>query len=156
MKLKSSFNHTFTVVLMSASILAGAGLSANVALAEDVKIGVVLSMTGALAPLGVDMKQGYEQAVKDAPTVKSQTVKLVVEDDQVSAAIGLSKAQKLVLQDRVKILVGGASSAVVLAGHQRAVCQAERPDAHHPIPRPFRPPVSSAVAPCSEPIRMTP
>lgn len=115
MKLKSIFNHTFNAVLMSASILAVSGLSASVAFAEDVKIGVVLSMTGALAPLGVDMKQGYEQAIKDVPTVKGQAVKLVVEDDQGSAAVGLSKAQKLVLQDRVKFLVGGTSSAVVLA-----------------------------------------
>jgi branched-chain amino acid transport system substrate-binding protein len=37
---------------MSVSILTAGCLSATVALAEDLKIGVVLSMTGALAPLG--------------------------------------------------------------------------------------------------------
>lgn len=115
MKIRFSFKHIATIAVISVSILTAGCLSATVALAEDLKIGVVLSMTGALAPLGIDMKQGYEQAVKDVPTVKGQNVKLVVEDDQASAAVGLSKAQKLVLQDRVKILVGGASSAVVLA-----------------------------------------
>ncbi len=120
MKIKSPLSYAATAALMSVTVLAGGCFPTTAAFAEDVKIGVVLSMTGALGPLGVDMKQGYEQAVKDVPTVKGQSVKLVVEDDQGTAAAGLSKAQKLVLQDRVKILVGGASSAVVLAINAQA------------------------------------
>ena len=88
--------------------------------ADDVVIGVFTPTTGALAPLGVDMKNGYELAVKDAPLVKNQKVRLVVEDSQANAAIGLKKAQKLVLQDKAKLLIGGASSAVVLGINAQA------------------------------------
>jgi ABC-type branched-subunit amino acid transport system substrate-binding protein len=103
------------LALLSCALLAAVSTLATKAQAEDVKIGVIVPTTGALAPLGIDMRNGYEQAVKDAPTVKGQKVRLLVEDEQATAAVGLSKAQKLVLQDHVKILVGGASSATVLA-----------------------------------------
>ncbi len=88
--------------------------------ADDITIGVLVPTTGGLAPLGVDMKNGYELAVKNEPTVKGQKVRLVVEDSQANAAVGLKKAQKLVLQDKVKLLIGGASSAVVLGVNAQA------------------------------------
>jgi len=115
MKPNKPILHKTKLALLSCVLLAAVSTVATKASAEDVKIGVIVPTTGALAPLGVDMRNGYEQAVKDAPTVKGQKVKLLVEDEQANAAVGLSKAQKLVLQDRVKILVGGASSATVLA-----------------------------------------
>ncbi|MGE4368759.1 MAG: ABC transporter substrate-binding protein [Burkholderiaceae bacterium] len=88
--------------------------------AEDVTIGIFVPTTGGLAPLGEDMKNGYEMAVKNVPTVKGQKIRLVVEDTQANAATGLRKAQKLVLQDKAKLLVGGASSAVVLGINAQA------------------------------------
>jgi len=88
--------------------------------AEDVVIGAFVPLTGGFAPLGVDMRNGYELAVKDAPTVKGQPVRLVVEDSQANPAVGLKKAQKLVLQDKAKVLIGGASSAVVLGINAQA------------------------------------
>jgi ABC-type branched-subunit amino acid transport system substrate-binding protein len=97
------------------------GLQASTAYAaDDVVIGVFTPTTGALAPVGVDMKNGYELAVKNAPLVKKQKVRLVVEDSQANAAVGLKKAQKLVLQDKAKLLIGGASSAVVLGINAQA------------------------------------
>jgi branched-chain amino acid transport system substrate-binding protein len=104
-----------TVVTLSLTFLSASALTALPAAAEDVRIGVIVPTSGGLAPLGIDMRNGYELAVQDVPTVKGQPVKLIVEDEQASAAIGLSKAQKLVMQDQVKLLVGGASSATVLA-----------------------------------------
>jgi branched-chain amino acid transport system substrate-binding protein len=82
--------------------------------AQDLVIGILVPTTGALAPLGTDMRNGYQQAVKDVPTVKGQTVKLVVEDTQISPAVALSKAQKLVLENRAKLIMGLASSAEAL------------------------------------------
>lgn len=102
---------------VAASLALGTGALAH---AEDLVIGVYVPTTGALAPLGVDMKNGYELAVKHVPKVKGQPVRLVVEDTQANAATGLKKAQKLVLQDRAKVLIGGASSAVVLGINAQA------------------------------------
>lgn len=111
-------NGLFAAALTSVAIMAGGLTSA--ASAQEVVIGVIVPMTGALAPLGTDMKNGYLQAVKDVPTIKGQPIKLVIEDTQANAATGLKKAQKLVLEDRVKMLVGGASSAVVLGINAQA------------------------------------
>lgn len=105
---------------LSAALLAGGAAWPSPAAAQDVVIGVLVPMTGALAPLGVDMRNGYMQAVKDVPTVKGHPVKLIVEDSQANPAVGLRKAQKLVLEDRAKMIVGGASSAVVLAVNAQA------------------------------------
>ena len=99
---------------LAVALLGGLASAPTGAAAQDVVIGVFVPTTGALAPLGVDMRNGYMQAVKDVPTVKGQPVRLVVEDTQGNPAIGLRKSQKLVLEDRAKMLVGGASSAVVL------------------------------------------
>lgn len=81
--------------------------------AEDVPIGVFVPTTGVLAPLGNDMKNGIELAAKGAK-VKGQPVKLFIEDTAANPANGLRKAQKLVLEDKVKLLIGGTSSAVTL------------------------------------------
>jgi branched-chain amino acid transport system substrate-binding protein len=82
---------------------------------KDFTIGVVTALTGPLAPLGVDMKNGYEIAVKHYPKVRGMNVKLVSEDDQTTPATGVRKAQKLVLEDRANLIVGFAASSVVLA-----------------------------------------
>ncbi len=106
---------TWRALMRCAVFTAAAATLAAQAQADEVKIGAIVPLTGVLAPLGVDMRNGYQQAIKDAPTVKGMPGKLLVEDEQANAAVGLSKAQKLVLQDHVKLLVGGASSATVLA-----------------------------------------
>ena len=80
--------------------LAMAMLPTHVLAAEDVVIGVLVPTTGAIAPLGIDMRNGYELAVKDAPNVKGSTVILVIEDSHANPATGLKKAQKLVIQDK--------------------------------------------------------
>lgn len=117
---KSSGNLPIRKVLGAVAAMAmAAALMPTVASAEDVVIGVFVPTTGALAPLGVDMRNGYELAAKGA-TVKGNPVRLVVEDSAAKADVGLRKAQKLVLEDKAKLLVGGASSAVVLAINAQA------------------------------------
>lgn len=101
---------------LAASLVAGLGQAA----AEEVVVGAYVPITGALAPLGIDMRNGYQIAVDHVATVKGQPVRLVVEDTQANASRGLQRAQKLVLQDRANVLIGGASSAVVLAINAQA------------------------------------
>jgi ABC-type branched-subunit amino acid transport system substrate-binding protein len=122
MKITKSARSNFSGHRIVAALGLALALHVSTALAanEDVVIGVLVPTTGALAPLGIDMKNGYELAVKNAPLVKGQKVKLVIEDSQANAAAGLKKAQKLVLQDKAKLLIGGASSAVVLGINAQA------------------------------------
>lgn len=93
----------------------GAGLSAPpMAMAEDFIMGVFLPTTGGWAPIGTDMRNGMELAAQGAK-VKGQDVRLVFEDTTGNPGVALRKSQKMVLQDRAKLLIGGASSAEVLA-----------------------------------------
>lgn len=66
---------------------------------DDVVLGVFVSTTGVLAPLGNDMKKGFELAAQGA-TVKGRPVRLVIEDDAANPATGLRKAQNSFLKTR--------------------------------------------------------
>ena len=104
---------------MVAAVTMTLSLCAGEASAKEVAIGVFVPTTGVLAPLGNDMKNGFELAAKGA-TVKGEPVRLVIEDTAANPANGLRKAQKLVLEDEVKLLIGGASSAVTLGINAQA------------------------------------
>ncbi|MBN9043232.1 MAG: branched-chain amino acid ABC transporter substrate-binding protein [Rhizobiales bacterium 62-47] len=88
-------------------------LSIGYAAAQEVVLGVFVPTTGVLAPLGNDMKNGFELAAQGA-TVKGRPVRLVIEDTAANPANGLRKAQKLVLEDKATLLIGGAASSVTL------------------------------------------
>lgn len=88
-------------------------LSIAYAAAQEVVLGVFVPTTGVLAPLGNDMKNGFELAAQGA-TVKGRPVRLVIEDTAANPANGLRKAQKLVLEDKATLLIGGAASSVTL------------------------------------------
>jgi branched-chain amino acid transport system substrate-binding protein len=107
------------VTVAAAAVAVSLGISIRPASAEDVTIGVLVPTTGVLAPLGNDMKNGFALAAKNA-TVKGQPVRLIIEDTAANPANGLRKAQKLVLEDKVKLLIGLTSSAVTLGINAQA------------------------------------
>ena len=85
----------FRKLTVPALALAAFGsLSMGYAAAQDVVLGVFVPTTGVLAPLGNDMKNGFELAAEGAK-VKGRPVKLVIEDTAANPANGLRKAQKL-------------------------------------------------------------
>lgn len=94
-------------------------LSIGCAAAQEVVLGVFVPTTGVLAPLGNDMKNGFELAAQGA-TVKGRPVRLVIEDTAANPANGLRKAQKLVLEDKATLLIGGAASSVTLGVNAQA------------------------------------
>ncbi len=110
----------FRKLTVSALALAAFGsLSVGYAAAQDVVLGVFVPTTGVLAPLGNDMKNGFELAAQGAK-VKGRPVKLVIEDTAANPANGLRKAQKLVLEDKATLLIGGAASSVTLGINAQA------------------------------------
>jgi len=110
----------FRKLTVPALALAAFGsLSMGYAAAQDVVLGVFVPTTGVLAPLGNDMKNGFELAAEGAK-VKGRPVKLVIEDTAANPANGLRKAQKLVLEDKATLLIGGAASSVTLGINAQA------------------------------------
>lgn len=101
------------------AVAAFGGLSMSYAAAQEVVLGVFVPTTGVLAPLGNDMKNGFELAAQGAK-VKGRPVKLVIEDTAANPANGLRKAQKLVLEDKAVLLIGGTASSVTLGINAQA------------------------------------
>lgn len=83
--------------------------------AEPIKIGVLVPLTGIVANGGKEMKNGIEMAAKEKKTILGRPIQLVIEDTRVKPAIAVSKAEKLVFQDKVVALCGVFSSGVGLA-----------------------------------------
>ncbi|MPZ57342.1 MAG: ABC transporter substrate-binding protein [Rhizobiales bacterium] len=85
---------------------------------EELRIGFVAPTTGIFAQVGKDMVDGFQMYLDE---VKSDfggaKVKFIVEDEQGKPDTAVTKAKKLVLQDKVHMLVGGllASSGYALA-----------------------------------------
>src|SRR5262249_25080934 len=93
-------------------------LATNAAAAEELRIGYVAPTTGIFAQVGKDMVDGFQMYLDE---VKSDfggaSVKFIVEDEQAKPDTAVTKAKKLILQDKVHMLVGGllASSGYALA-----------------------------------------
>ena len=85
---------------------------------EEIKIGVVLSLTGKGATYGMNAKNGMQLAIeelnKKSPFDK-QNISLIIEDSKSSAYSALSAFNKLIEIDHVPVAVGFVLSDEVLA-----------------------------------------
>jgi branched-chain amino acid transport system substrate-binding protein len=90
--------------------------SVSFAQAPPLKIGVILPLSGNFTPAGEDALTGlkmYFDSINNE--VAGRKIQLIVEDEQGRPDVALTKARKLVENDKVQILTGFVSSAVALA-----------------------------------------
>jgi len=87
---------------------------------EIIKIGLLLDLTGDLAPMGVKMLDGAVLAVEEinaAGGVLGKQVELVAEDGKTDPAVGLQRVKKMVEIEGVQVIVGpmitGASELAI-------------------------------------------
>jgi branched-chain amino acid transport system substrate-binding protein len=105
------------MLLIGAASMLTAGPSAP-ARAEELRIGFIAPLTGIFAQIGKDMVNGFQMYLDDHKgAFGGATVKFIVEDDRTNTDAAVAKANKLVLQDKVHMLVGGvqASTGYALA-----------------------------------------
>jgi branched-chain amino acid transport system substrate-binding protein len=103
--------------LIGTAITVGLGLSAPAG-AEELRIGYLAPLTGGLAQTGIDMRDGFLLYLEQhGNKLGGMDVKLIIEDEQGKGDVAVTKAKKLVLQDKVHILIGGvlASTGYALA-----------------------------------------
>lgn len=84
---------------------------------EDIKIGVVLSLTGKGATYGINAKNGMQLAIEELnkkPPFDKQNISLLIEDSKSSASSALSAFNKLVEIYHVTVAVGFVLSDEVL------------------------------------------
>ncbi|HEY7243662.1 MAG TPA: ABC transporter substrate-binding protein [Xanthobacteraceae bacterium] len=86
--------------------------------AEELRIGFLAPTTGIFAQVGKDMVDGFQMYLDEAKNdFGGAQVKFIVEDTQGKPDTAVTKARKLVLQDKVQTFVGGllASAGYALA-----------------------------------------
>jgi branched-chain amino acid transport system substrate-binding protein len=82
----------------------------------EIKIGMISAFTGVFSSFGEMQKQGAELALEEANyTAGGKKIVLIMEDDQLDNEQAVTKAKKLVEQDKVDILTGMVSGDEGLA-----------------------------------------
>ena len=106
------------------SILAGSaavlslGLASPANAAEELRIGYLSPLTGGFAQVGKDMVDGFQLYLDEHKgELGGAKVKFIVEDTQGKPDTAVTKARKLILQDKVHMIMGGllASAGYALA-----------------------------------------
>ena len=93
-------------------LAAGVAATASMGLAEGgkVKVGMITTLSGGGAGLGIDVRDGFMLAVKG-----NDAIELVVEDDQRKPEVAVQLADKLVQSEKVDVLTGIIWSNLAMA-----------------------------------------
>lgn len=83
------------------------------ATAKGQKVGLLLPYSGVYAALGKEIDEGFMLALEEAGMAGD--ISVVREDTEVKPPVGLAKARKLILEDKVDTIVGIVSSGVLAA-----------------------------------------
>ena len=111
--------------ILTAIIIAGGCISkengknetATQTKAEDIKIGVLITQTGGLGPIGEGMANGAKLAAREINKegINGRNVTLIIEDTGTNPAKAAEAAKKLIEVDNVQVIIGGVASSETLA-----------------------------------------
>ena len=89
--------------------------------AADLKIGFISSLSGPVAALGIPYEKGIRAAIAEHPTIGGRKVELIVLDDASDPTTAARNARKLVVDDKVDVLIGtsGVPGAMAIAAVAR-------------------------------------
>ncbi len=94
------------------------GFIAYPAAAANIKVGIVLPLTGEQAKFGEIEKRSFQMAADEINAkggVKGNKLELLFEDDTGKPDVGRSAVEKLISREKVPVLTGGYSSSVTAA-----------------------------------------
>ncbi len=106
--------------IIAAGIFGLSLAASGLAYAEPVKIGVITTLSGGGAGLGVDMRDAFTLAMKQSG---NKDVELVIEDDAQKPEIAVQLAEKMIQSDKVDLLTGIIWSNLAMAVVPNAVAQ---------------------------------
>lgn len=98
------------------------GFGALAAQAEGVKVGMITTLSGGGAGLGLDTRDGFLLALKQAGEAGSK-VDLIIEDDQQKPDVAVQIADKMIQSDKVDLLTGIVWSNLAMAVVPAATAQ---------------------------------
>ncbi len=102
----------------AAAAVVAFGLVGGAAAQSTIKIGMVQPLTGAFAAAGTDVVNGAKIAVDEINAkggVIGEKLELVIEDTKSNPTEAASVTEKLVVRDKVTVLMGASSSTATLA-----------------------------------------
>src|SRR5438132_13300612 len=97
--------------------LAAGTMASTGALGQDVKVGVVLPLTGGLAPVGKQVQAGIKMNMdKNGATVAGKKIDLIIKDDAGVPDNSKRLAQELIVNDKVAIVGSGITPSAMAIG----------------------------------------
>jgi branched-chain amino acid transport system substrate-binding protein len=109
-------HHTPTLKTLLAAAVAVAAMSATAQSTEPVKIGLLSTLSGPGAGLGIDIRDGFQLAIKlGGGKLGGRPAEVIIADDQASPDVGRQTADRLVKRDKVDFMTGVVFSNVMLA-----------------------------------------
>ena len=98
--------------IIAAGILGLSLATSGLAYAEPVKIGVITTLSGGGAGLGIDMRDAFQLAIKQSGNTD---IELVVEDDGQKPELAVQIAEKMIQSDKVDLMTGIIWSNLLMA-----------------------------------------
>lgn len=91
-------------------------LLSSTAMADPVKIGMVITLSGPPAVLGKQLRDGFQLALESLDgKLGGEETTLIIEDDGLKPDIAIAKAKSLVERDKVDFVVGTIFSNMLMA-----------------------------------------
>jgi branched-chain amino acid transport system substrate-binding protein len=106
--------------IFAASLLGLSLATSGLAYAEPVKVGMITTLSGGGAGLGVDARDGFMLALKLAGDTE---IEVVTEDDAMRPELAVQIADKMIQSDQVDLLTGIIWSNLAMAVVPNAVAQ---------------------------------
>jgi branched-chain amino acid transport system substrate-binding protein len=104
-----------TVTIVSAAVL-----SASMAFAEPVKVGMITTLSGGGASLGIAIRDGFMLAIKQSGNTD---IEVIIEDDQRKPDVAVQLADEMIQSEKVDILTGIVWSNLAMAVVPAATAQ---------------------------------
>jgi branched-chain amino acid transport system substrate-binding protein len=122
------------------------------AMAADLKIGFISSLSGPVSALGIPYEKGIRAAIAEHPVLAGHKVELIVLDDASDPTTAGRNARKLITEDKVDVLIGtsGVPGAMAIA----AVAQELKTPLISPTPVTIPGPEGSWTVTVSQPFPM--
>ena len=98
--------------IMAAAVLVASVGAAGSAFAQPVKIGVITTLSGGGAGLGIDVRDAFELAIERSG---NSDIELIVEDDAQKPELAVQIADKMIQSDQVDLLTGIIWSNLAMA-----------------------------------------